>query len=304
MESKVSVSVIILAKNEEIHLERCIHNIQSFSDEIYVVDSESTDQTREIAIALGASVVTHAWPKGQYSEQFNWALDNLPLKSEWVLRLDADEYLTDELIKEISEKLPQLPADVSGIILPLRRIFLGRQIKRGTGRIELLRLFRRGKGRSETRLMDEHIQLSEGITVKMTGEFADDNLNNLSWWTQKHVGYAIREAVDLLDMEYDLTGAARGDESRHISEQAQAKRMKKHKYARLPLFWRSTAYFLYRYILRGGFLEGKEGFLWHFLQGWWYRTLVDAKVLELKRKSGGDRKKIIEILNNEYGIRL
>lgn len=80
--------------------------------------------------------------------------------------------------------------------------------------------------------------------------------------------------------------------------------MKKHKYARLPLFWRSTAYFLYRYILRGGFLEGKEGFLWHFLQGWWYRTLVDAKVLELKRKSGGDRKKIIEILNNEYGIRL
>lgn len=303
MEKKLPVAVIVLTKDEQIHIERCISNAMCVSNEVYVVDSESTDNTRSIAEGMGAKAVVHQWP-GNQSEQFNWALDNLPLKSEWVLRLDADEYLTDELIEELYEKVPQLPADVSGIILPLRRIFLGRQIKRGTGRIELLRLFRRGKGRSETRLMDEHIQLSEGITVKMTGEFADDNLNNLSWWTQKHVGYAIREAVDLLDMEYDLTGAARGDESRHISEQAQAKRMKKHKYARLPLFWRSTAYFLYRYILRGGFLEGKEGFLWHFLQGWWYRTLVDAKVLELKRKSGGDRKKIIEILNNEYGIRL
>lgn len=303
MEKKLSVAVIILTKDEERHIERCVRNVLQISDEVYVVDSESTDRTCEIAERFGATVVEHPWP-GNQSEQFNWALDNLPLKSEWVLRLDADEYLTEELIEELYEKVPQLPADVSGVEFPRGYIFLGKEIRRGTGRINQLRLFRRGKGRCEQRLMDEHIELTDGKTEHFSGAFFDDNLNNLSWWTQKHVGYAIREAVDLLDMEYDLTGAARGDESRHISEQAQAKRMKKHKYARLPLFWRSTAYFLYRYILRGGFLEGKEGFLWHFLQGWWYRTLVDAKVLELKRKSGGDRKKIIEILNNEYGIRL
>lgn len=303
MEKKLPVAVIVLTKDEQIHIERCISNAMRVSNEVYVVDSESTDNTRSIAECLGAKVEVHPWP-GNQAEQFNWALDNLSLKSEWVLRLDADEYLTDELIEELYEKVPQLPADVSGVEFPRGYIFLGKEIRRGTGRINQLRLFRRGKGRCEQRLMDEHIELTDGTTEQFNGAFFDDNLNNLSWWTQKHVGYAIREAVDLLDMEYDLTGAARGDESRHISEQAQAKRMKKHKYARLPLFWRSTAYFLYRYILRGGFLEGKEGFLWHFLQGWWYRTLVDAKVLELKRKSGGDRKKIIEILNNEYGIRL
>ena len=266
MEKKLSVAVIVLTKDEQIHIERCISNAMRVSNEVYVVDSESTDNTRSIAEGMGAKAVVHPWP-GNQSEQFNWALDNLPLKSEWVLRLDADEYLTEELIEELYEKVPQLPADVSGVEFPRGYIFLGKEIRRGTGRINQLRLFRRGKGRCEQRLMDEHIELTDGKTEHFSGAFFDDNLNNLSWWTQKHVGYAIREAVDLLDMEYDLTGAARGDESRHISEQAQAKRMKKHKYARLPLFWRSTAYFLYRYILRGGFLEGKEGFLWHFLQG-------------------------------------
>ena len=128
MEKKLSVAVVVLTKDEQIHIERCISNAMRVSNEVYVVDSESTDNTCSLAEALGAEVVEHPWP-GNQSEQFNWALDNLPLKSEWVLRLDADEYLTDELIEELYEKVPQLPADVSGIILPLRRIFLGRQIK-------------------------------------------------------------------------------------------------------------------------------------------------------------------------------
>lgn len=300
---KVSVAVIVLTKDEELHIERCLRNVQSISDEVYVVDSESADGTREIAEACGAKVVVHPWP-GNHAEQFNWAVDNLPIQSEWVLRLDADEYLTDELIEEIRQKLPDVSDATTGIEFWRGYIFLGKEIKRGTGRIMQLRLFRRGMGRCEQRLMDEHIELSGGKTIQFNGGFFDDNLNNLSWWTQKHVGYAIREAVDLLDMKYDLTGAAQADGERHISEQAHAKRLKKHKYVRLPLFWRSTAYFLYRYILRGGFLEGKEGFLWHFLQGWWYRTLVDAKVLEIKRKSGGDRQKIIDILEREYKIKL
>ncbi len=187
MEKKLSVAVIILTKDEERHIERCVRNVLQISDEVYVVDSESTDRTCEIAERFGATVVEHPWP-GNQSEQFNWALDNLPLKSEWVLRLDADEYLTDELIEELYEKVPQLPADVSGVEFPRGYIFLGKEIRRGTGRINQLRLFRRGKGRCEQRLMDEHIELTDGKTEHFSGAFFDDNLNNLSWWTQKHVG--------------------------------------------------------------------------------------------------------------------
>lgn len=297
------LAVIILTRDESLHIARCIDSVKGISDEIYVVDSESTDDTCTIAASAGAHVVVHRWP-GNYSEQFNWALDNLPVKAGWILRLDADEYVTPELAAELKQVLPGIPHDVNGLSVPLRRVFLNRILRRGNRRITMMRIFRRGKGRCERRLMDEHIELSGGTVMELKGEFVDHNLNNLSWWTQKHVGYAIREAVDLLDMEYDLTGAANDDAGRMISDQAKSKRMKKHKYSRLPLFWRSAAYFVYRYILLGGFTEGKEGFLWHFLQGWWYRTLVDAKVMEIKRRSGGDRERILRILAEEYGINL
>lgn len=298
------VAVIILTKDEEIHIRRCIENVRQISDEIYVVDSESTDRTCEIAASLGAEVAVNPWP-GSQALQFNWALEHLPVKAEWIMRLDADETLSPQLVDEINSRLPSVDYDISGFTIPRTMVYLGKALKRGgMGNIRILRLFRRGKGRSEQRLMDEHIQVSDGRIAEMKGAFADNNLHNLSWWTQKHIGYAIREAVELLDLDYNLTGASIGDADRPLSGQAHAKRMKKHKYARLPLFWRATAYFLYRYILRGGFLEGKEGFLWHFLQGWWYRILVDAKVLEIKRKSGGDRKRMLEILKNEYNIEL
>jgi hypothetical protein len=185
--------------------------------------------------------------------------------------------------------------------------------------------------------MDEHIELLEGRSVTFDGDFADDNLNDIGWWTAKHNGYALREAVDLLDLEY---GLLEGDETTEGAEdvvavgsgsrqyggrgtglkeqaagcnrqsagglegQAAAKRRKKMKYARMPLFWRAFAYFCYRYFLRGGFLEGKEGFLWHFLQGWWYRTLVDAKVWEIKRASGGDPQKMLALLRDKYGMKI
>ena len=152
--------------------------------------------------------------------------------------------------------------------------------------------------------MDEHIQLLEGYSVEFEHEFADDNLNNLSWWTNKHIGYAIREAVDLLDMEFDLTGSAHTDSQKELNDQAKSKRMKKHKYAKQPLFWRSFAYFCYRYFFKLGFLDGKEGFLWHFLQGWWYRTLVDAKIFEIKKACGNDPEKIKQYLKKEYNIEL
>lgn len=336
----MNISVVILAYNEEIHIRRCIENVAPWARDVFVVDCFSTDRTAELAKELGAQVFQNTW-EGLYARQFNWALDNLSIKTKWVLRLDADEYLCPELIEEIRSKLEGLPEDASGVVLNLRRVFMGRVIRRGMPKVKLLRLFRYGKARCEQRLMDEHLVLLEGRAVEFEGDFADHNLNDIGWWTAKHNGYALREAVDLLDLEYGLLhheeheghedgiglgggetqasrkktnpflrvlrgeSTANGQTQRaRLTTQTAAKRAKKMRYAKMPLFWRAFAYFVMRYVVRGGFLEGKEGFLWHFLQGWWYRTLVDAKVWEIKRESGGDREKMLALLRGKYGMKI
>ena len=300
----LDLSVIILTYNEEIHIRRCLENINSIAKDIFIIDSYSTDRTLDIAKEYDkVKILQHQWP-GNQATQFNWALTHLSINTQWVLRLDADEYLLPKLIAELHEKLPSLPIDVNGIIFNRRHIFMDKWMKRGIYPVKLLRVFRYGKGMCEQRLMDEHIQLTEGRTVEFEHDFCDHNLNNLSWFCHKHVNYAIREAVDLLDIELDLTGAAESDENKQISAQAQEKRMKKHQYAKQPLFWRAFAYFCYRYFLKGACLDGKEGFLWTFLQGWWYRTLVDAKVFEIKRACGNDKEKIRQHLKMVYGINL
>lgn len=299
----LDITAIILTYNEEIHIRRCLENITPIVKEIFIIDSFSTDRTLEIARNFSkVHILQNKW--SNYAGQFNWALEKAPIKTKWVLRLDADEYLSEELKEELEKELPSISEKYTGIIFPLRRVFLGRIIRKGLPKIKLLRMFQYGKAKSEVRMMDEHIQLLEGEPLELKNEFADDNLNNLSWWTNKHIGYAIREAVDLLDMEYDLTGASKNDRNIVLSEQAKSKRLKKHKYSKQPLFWRSFAYFIYRYFLRLGFLEGKEGFLWHFLQGWWYRTLVDAKIFEIKKACGPDKSRIKEYLSDNYGIKI
>lgn len=298
----LDLTVVILTKDEELHIRRCIENVLPIAKAIYVVDSFSTDRTLDIAAEYPTvNILQNKWINN-HSHQFNWALDQLPADTGWVLRLDADEYLLPELVEEIRQKLPTLGEETSGVVLNRRHIFLGKWMKRGIYPVKLLRIFKYGKGRCEQRLMDEHIQLTQSEIVEFDNDFCDHNLNNLSWFCHKHVNYAVREAADLLDIEYNITGAAQTDGSKEISRQALAKRNKKHKYARQPLFLRSAAYFFYRYLFKGAFLEGKEGFLFSFIQGWWYRTLVDAKVLEIKRKSGGDPQKIKQILREEYNI--
>lgn len=295
------ISVIILTFNEELHIKRCIESVNEIAKDIFIVDSFSNDNTTEIADSLGAKVFKNKW-ENNHAKQFNWALDNLPITTKWVLRLDADEYLTPELQKEIKEGLPHLTEDINGIVFKRRHIFLGKWIKRGTYPVKLLRLFKYKKAICEQRWMDEHIVLLEGEAVEFQNDFVDHNLNNLTWWTAKHIGYAIREAIDLLDIELGLIENKNANVK--LSPQAAHKRQKKYRYARQPLFVRSFLYFIYRYIFKLGFLEGKEGFLWHFLQGWWYRTLVDAKIFEIKRTCGNDKEKIKSYLKENYNIEL
>lgn len=291
----LDISVIILTYNEKIHIERCINNAKKFAKDIYLVDCFSNDGTVEIAEALGAKVFQHPWEN--YSKQFNWALQNLPITTEWVWRMDADEYLSDSLIDELHLKIPSLSDDINGFTAPCLRIFMGKYIKHGIIPLILLRLFKIKYAVCENRYMDEHIQLSEGKIETLENPFYDDNLNGLTWWTNKHNGYATREAIDLLLTEYNLLPQ---DSVVNSGAHSEAIRKKKLKYIKLPLFWRAFAFFILRYFFRLGFLDGKEGFLWHFLQGFWYRTLADAKVYEIKKKYNFNKEKIKNFLKENY----
>ncbi|MDO6519622.1 glycosyltransferase family 2 protein [Zobellia uliginosa] len=298
-----SISTFILTYNEEKHIERCIKNAQRFSETVYIVDSFSSDKTVELAESLGAKVYQNKW-ENNHAKQVNWALKNLPIQTEWVFRLDADEYLTDELILEIGEKLPTLEPCISGVVFERKMYFLNKLMTKGMIQMNILRMFRYGKAVCEDRWMDEHIVLTEGDSMQFDGFFVDHNLNPLGWWIEKHNNYAIREAVELLNLEFGLM-EPKGEAAKYaMSADAQSKRDKKKKYANMPLFWRSFIYFVYRYFFKLGFTQGKEGFLWHFLQGWWYRTLVDAKVYEIKKACGNDTDSMILFIYQNYGIRL
>ena len=283
----LDISVIILTFNEKLHIERCILNAKRFAKEIFVVDSFSTDNTAEMAERLGAKVYRHPWEN--YSRQFAWALENLPIKTAWVWRMDADEWLTDELIDELHRTLPDTPEEVNGYTVQCLRKFMGRHIRHGILPLVLLRLFRPRYASIENKMMDEHIKLSEGRIEALKCPFFDDNLNDLTWWTQKHNGYATREAIDLLCTAY---GIGEDVGVGNTGDNAAKTRARKLKYTKMPLFWRAFAFFFLRYFLRGGFLDGKEGFLWHFLQGFWYRVLADAKVFEFKKRYGWEDERI------------
>jgi glycosyltransferase involved in cell wall biosynthesis len=276
----MTLTTIILTKDEARHIRRAIESIASVSNHVLVIDSGSTDDTIAIAESLGAKVIYNPWRN--YATQFNFALDHLPSGTDWVLRLDADEIVSAELSDEISNRLGKLGSDVSGVYVSRRMSFLRRPIRwGGVFPIRVLRLFRAGKGRCEVRWMDEHI-LVEGTTASFHGEIMDDNLNSLSWWTEKHNAYASREVVDLLNQEYGFM-KYETVANLHDGQQASMKRwIKENVYAKLPGGLRAATYFLYRYVIRLGVLDGREGAAFHILQGFWYRFLVDMKYHEVK----------------------
>ena len=280
-----SLTVIILTFNEEKHITRCIQNLKRITDNIIIIDSMSTDRTVEIATALGARVFQRAWP-GNHSDQFNWALDNCNITTTWTMRMDCDEYLLDELIDEINTKLPLTKPETGGYIIKRRVIFMDKWMKRGGFYPHrLLRIWRTGTGRLEERAMDEHVVLDKGETEAFLYDMVDHNLNDLTWWTHKQNNYASREVKDLLDIERGTTSANNVDVSLKGEQSSRKRWIKEKVYSKIPLFVRPFIYFIYRYIIRLGFLDGGAGLVWHFLQGFWYRFLVDAKMYELKRNN-------------------
>ncbi len=257
---KPKISVIILTYNEESNIEQCLTSLTGLRGEIFVVDSHSTDKTVEVAEKYGALVFKRDF-KNQ-ADQFNWALDNLNIQGDWILRLDADEYLLPELREEILEVVENNSVEATGFFLKRRVYFMGRWIRHGGYYPTwILRLWKRGRGRSEDKEMDEHIVLTEGVAGHLKNDFVDSNRKKLSAWINKHNDYASREARDVIAGKYKV---------------GQSKTF----YYKLPLFFRVFVYFGYRYFIRLGFLDGVAGLIFHFLQGFWYRFLIDAKIIE------------------------
>ena len=293
------ITAIILTRNEQVHLQRCIDSLRPCVSRIYVIDSGSTDQTLQIARAAGAEVFENAWVN--HAVQFNWAIDHCPIDTPWVLRLDADEIITPELAAEINDRLPTLSEETTGVCFKRRVHFMGRWIRHGGYYPTiLLRLFRTGAGRSEQRWMDEHITLQRGSSIVFNHDIIDENLNDLTWWTDKHNRYATREAVDLLCTRH---GLQLDDAPLVSSAQAKLKRwLKERIYARAPMMMRPMMYFLYRYFLRLGILDGAPGLIFHTLQGFWYRFLVDAKIYELQRQAKHEGLDIPTLLQRDHHI--
>ena len=293
-----SITAIVLSFNEALHIERCVKNLFRVCEKVYVVDCFSKDQTCRIAQETGATVVQHEYIN--QAQQFQWALDNCPIQTKWVLRLDADEYLSDGLIQEIKDNLPNLPDGINGVNLKLRLKFLGKELRFGHLKpVSVLRLWRKDSAYMEQRWMDERIVLKEGQAVTFRHCFVDDNLNGLSAWTQKHNNYSNREVVTELDKQLHLWD--KGEDSSLVGRNS-----RKSLYYRQPKFIRALAYFTVRYIFFLGFLDGVRGLVWLTLQAYWYRFLVDAKIYEMEKRLGKNpsREAVIEYVRRFFNIEI
>lgn len=267
------ISVVVLTFNSEDVIAETVSAALSVSDDVHVVDSFSTDRTVEICKSLGAKVVTHEFV--HYAQQRNWSIDNLPLRYDWQLHLDADEILSASLIEEIGALKASWPPDFDAYLIPRLIRFLGRDIRHG-GYFPIYhaRLFKRGAARCEDRKYDQHFVV-RGASGVLRHPFIDDHRASLSEWTRRHNNWSDFEVEDIGSAEAGTL--VRPDRTGNPIEQA---RHRKRSYYRLPLFVRPALLFGYRYVLRLGFLDGTPGLIYCFLQSFWFRFLVDAKMYE------------------------
>jgi glycosyltransferase involved in cell wall biosynthesis len=285
IDSLEPLSFVVLTFNEEKNLNACLNSVADWAREIFVVDSGSTDRTLEIARQHRARIFCH--PFETHAKQWKWALENLPITSDWVLALDADQSVTAELREEIRhflQKQTESSSIINGCYVRRRQMFRGKWIKHGGYYPKyLLKLFRRDAVLiDEGDLVDHHFRV-RGNIIKLNSDVIEDNQNeaDISVWIEKHNRYASLQAREEFRrarkrQDQVLQRSFWGSPDERIL-------WLKYVWSGLPLYARPFLYFFYRYILRLGFLDGKEGFIFHFLQGLWYRLLIDVKIDELRR---------------------
>jgi glycosyltransferase involved in cell wall biosynthesis len=283
LSGKLPVSVIVAARNEEKNLPRCLEALRDVG-EVYVIDSQSTDATPEIARSFGAKVVQFHY-QGGWPKKRQWAMENLPLAFDWILLVDADEALTPELATEIRGAIQK--QDTNGYYISLRMHFLGRVLRHGDASFWKLSLFRRGKGRYECRFKDQDASMAdmevhehvvvEGSTLRLRSPLIHHNVESLSRYIQKHDAYSNWESRVLLQREPSISELPPA----LFGTQAQRRRWLKKKLYAVP--GSPVLLFCYRYFLRLGFLDGIPGLVYCGFQAvQMFHT--KAKIYELKTK--------------------
>ena len=286
----IPVTAVILTHDEEANLPACLASLRGLVDEIFVVDSGSTDATCELARAAGAQVVSHEFTG--HSAQWQWALDTLPINHAWVLGLDADQRLTDQLITEIRDLFenPHVLAGYSAFYIARKNVFRGKWIRWGGYYPKyFIKLFQKAKLEHETAdLLDHHFHVS-GPVGRLRAPLVEENQkeNEIDFWIMKHLRYA-----ELLAMEDTRrragTAPTRVRPALFGNPDERAEWQKK-TWALLPRFIRPPAYFIWRYVFLLGFLDGKQGFVFHFLHAFWYRLITDLKIDELRERDARTR---------------
>jgi glycosyltransferase involved in cell wall biosynthesis len=284
-----SLAFVVLTLNEGRNLRRCLESATPLHCPIYVVDSGSTDETLQIATTCGAMVMLH--PFENHTAQWNWAIASLPRRYSWVLGLDADQALTPELVREIQHALAQtVPGgpleNVNGFFINRRHIFRGKWLRWGGLYPKyLLKLFRpESLYFDENERLDHHFYV-HGRTRKLTAEIVEENVNeqDILFWCGKHIRYASRLAEEETLRRQRRVPDANG--LTWLLNPQQQILFLKHVWLHCPLYFRPIVYFLYRYVFRLGFLDGKQGFVFHCLQALWFRLLVDIAIDDARKMS-------------------
>ena len=298
----LNVTAIVLTYNEKLNLRECIDSAVNYVDEIIIVDSFSTDETISIAESYNIKYCQNKFIN--QAKQFIWALANAKIKNEWILRLDADERWSKEGFDELRDIIEKDKAD--GVYVKMKIFFMGRWIKHGGFYPNyFLRVYKKSKGTMEDRWMDEHIKVN-GRTIVSNIDVIESNYDrqkNISLWTDKHNKYSTREAIEFLIQKHNLKKV--DTVAKFWGNKTERKRWLKEKfYFHIPLFLRPFLYYFYRYIFKLGFLDGKEGLIYHYLHAFWYRFLVDAKVYQIEKLAKVDNKSIPDIIKEHYDLEI
>lgn len=268
------ITAIILTRNEEINIGDCIKSIASIARKIVVVDSFSDDKTLEIAKSMGGITYQHEFEN--HARQYRYAIEAAQVETQWILRIDADERLTKESAQELQTLCEKnRNTNTNGIIVRFKQNFMGKDLYHGgVYPWKKLICYKAVSGFIEDRNMDEHIVLTEGKTVEMKTDSLHLNFRDLTWFINKFNWYSTREVIDYFEFKELIHSKGRTNKKTWI---------KMNLYYRLPMGFRAWLFYMYRYYMLLGFLDGKEGKIYHFLHAYWYRFLVDAKIYEHKK---------------------
>lgn len=292
-----SITIIILTFNEENKIKKLLDSIKDVTKNIFVVDSYSKDNTVNILKEYEINYTEH--PFENYSKQRNWAQKNEPFGSEWVMHLDADEPISPALANWLKNDFKNMKDNFNGFLFSRKTYFLGRWIKHGGQYPSFhLRLYKKTVGRCENKAYDQHFVLKCGDVKRINGadiyNAVADNIDNL---ILSHNKWATLEAKEILSDKREI-----GEVKEKLFGNPIERRrwLKVNIFEKSPLFLRSFLYFIYKYIIRLGFLDGKEGFIFYVLQSFWFRFLIDAKVYEMEIKDKESSGDIKEVTENKY----